>query len=461
VTDLLDGLVAFLVVGLANALIVAAINTGRRLGERGFLSRVYLATLVLRVTMAVALNASAANSTVAATFWGDSGTYDAAGDSLARRWHGEGTSTSWTEALSGYGFVYYVGAIYYVFGRNQLLIQFLNATIGSLTVLVVYAIGRRLFGTEVARWSALFMAFFPQMLFWSAGMYKDPAVLFCIALSMFAVLRLRDVFSPGMAALLGLAAIGLLSLRFYIFYFVALAALGAFVFGRRGPIVPRLASYGLVLAVLVGALTFAVKRETLEMQRAFMTLDRMQVTRMDQAIWGKSAYGTEYDVSTPGGALQALPTGLVYLLFAPFPWAISSVRQLLVLPETLVWYALMPAFVRGIGYSIRQRLRDVLPILVFTVTLTIAYALMQGNVGTAYRQRTQVTIFFFVFMAVGIVQRRRRVARDDRNYEPSSEPVAVRPRGDGTGPECSRITDSVCDEANADAIARGWSRPRW
>ncbi len=450
-TDLLDCLVAFFVAGLVNAVIVAGLQAGRRVAEPGFLSRVYLATFVLRATMAVALNASAANSAVAATFWGDSGTYDAAGHLLARRWHGEAANTGMTEALSGYGFVYYVGAIYYVFGRNQLLVQLLNATIGSLTVLVVYAIGRRLFGTEVARWSALFMAFFPQMLFWSAGMYKDPAVLFCIALSMFAVLRLRDAFSPGMAALLGLAAISLLSLRFYIFYFVALAALGTFVFGRRGPIVPRVGSYGLVLAVLVGAFTLAVKRETLDVQRAFMTLDQMQVTRMDQAMWGKSAYGTEYDVSTPGGALQALPIGLVYLLFAPFPWAITGVRQLLVLPETLVWYALMPAFVRGVTYSIRQRLRDVLPILVFTVTLTIAYALMQGNVGTAYRQRTQVSMFFFVFMAVGIVQGRRRAAHDDSDYAPPSDWMVARPAGDG--PEVLD-RDFVSNKASPDAATR-------
>jgi hypothetical protein len=113
-------------------------------------------------------------------------------------------------------------------------------------------------------------------------------------------------------------------------------------------------------------------------------------------------------VTTTGGALQALPVGLVYLLFAPFPWAIGSMRQLLTLPETLVWYALMPAFARGLLHSIRHRLRDILPILVFTVTLTLAYALMQGNVGTAYRQRTQVTMFFFVFMGVGIVERQRR-----------------------------------------------------
>jgi hypothetical protein len=263
------------------------------------------------------------------------------------------------------------------------------------------------------------------MLFWSAGMYKDPAVLLCIALSMFAVLRLRDAFSPGMAVLLAVAAVGLLSLRFYIFYFVALAALASFSFGRRGPIVSRLASYGLVLTALVGALTFAVPRETLEIQRAFMTLDQLQITRADQAMWGKSAYGTEYDVSTLGGALRALPPGLAYLLFAPFPWAISGVRQLLVLPETLVWYGLMPAFFRGLAYSVRHRLRDVLPILVFAVTLTTAYALMQGNVGTAYRQRTQVTMFYFVFMAVGIVQRAQRGARREGGHPPTILPAGV------------------------------------
>jgi 4-amino-4-deoxy-L-arabinose transferase-like glycosyltransferase len=405
-TGLFDSLVACLVAGLFNIAIIAVIRADHRTTEAAFLGRVYLGTLLLRAAMALALNMSVADHGVAAMFWGDSNTYDLAGDQLARRWHGEATSTGLTESLSGYGFVYYVAAIYYVFGRNQFLVQLLNATIGSLTVLVVYAIGRRLFGPDVARWSALFTAFFPQMLFWSAGMYKDPAVLLCISLSMFAVLRLRVAFSPGTAVLLGVAAVGLLSLRFYIFYFVALAALGTFAFGRRGPIVPRLASYGFVVAVFVGAFTFAVKRETLEMQRALMTLDQVQITRMDQAMWGNSAYGTEYDVSSVGGAFQALPVGLAYLLFAPFPWAITGVRQLLTVPETLVWYALMPSFVRGLMYSIRHRLRETLPILVFAVTLTIAYALMQGNVGTAYRQRTQVTMFFFVFMGVGIVQRR-------------------------------------------------------
>ena len=60
---------------------------------------------------------------------------------------------------------------------GQLRVHFLNGTIGSLSEVVVYAIGRRLFGSEVARWIGLFTAFFPQTVFRSAGMYKDPAVL--------------------------------------------------------------------------------------------------------------------------------------------------------------------------------------------------------------------------------------------------------------------------------------------
>jgi 4-amino-4-deoxy-L-arabinose transferase-like glycosyltransferase len=406
VTDALDYFAAFLVAFALNAFIVARAHLKGDPARR-FLVRTYIWTLSLRFLLAVVLNLLAKNSAFAGMFWGDSSAYDSGGDFLARRWRGDPVATTAGSFLSGYGFMYFVGAVYFVFGRNQLLIQLLNGTIGSVTVLVLYAIAERLFGHGVGRWTALFMAFFPQMLFWSAGMYKDPAILLCIALCMYAVLCLRDALRLRHVALFVGAAFALLTLRFYIFYFVVAAAVGTFVFAGRASLVQRLASFFLLVGALVGGLTLGVRQDTLETQAAFMTLEQVQVTRADQAMWGRSAYGTGYDVTTPSGALQALPLGLVYLLFAPFPWAISGVRQLLTVPETLVWYALMPAFARGLVHSIRHRLREILPILVFTVTLTLAYALAQGNVGTAYRQRTQVTMFFFLFMGVGIVERRK------------------------------------------------------
>jgi 4-amino-4-deoxy-L-arabinose transferase-like glycosyltransferase len=409
VTSLFDGLVALLVAACLNMAVLYLIRTRLEPTEAGFLVRVYVWSIVIRYSLALVLNSFGANSAVAAAFWGDSGTYDTGGYQLALKWSGEIVSSAYVSmAVSGYGWVYFVGSVYSLFVRNQLLVQFLNGLIGAGTMLVIYAIAGRLFNRAVAHWAALFMAFFPQMVFWSTGMYKDPAIQLCIALSMYGVLRLRERPSISMIALFVVAELALVTLRFYVAYFVGFAALATFLFAQRRGGGRLLATYVFLAGALLGATHLAVRRETLERQASYMTLDRLQTTREDQAMYGQSGFGREYDVSTPAGALSALPTGLVYLLFAPFPWAISGLRQALVLPETLVWYALMPAFARGLVFAIKRRFRSVLPIVVFAASLTAAYALMQGNVGTAYRQRTQVTMFFFIFMGVGLAERRRQ-----------------------------------------------------
>jgi hypothetical protein len=165
------------------------------------------------------------------------------------------------------------------------------------------------------------------------------------------------------------------------------------------------------VAVFIGAITFGVRTETIEEQTSYFDLEKIQTARLGQTMLGKSAFSGEIDVSTPTGALAALPVGLAYLLFAPFPWAISGLRQLLTLPETLAWYALMPSLLRGLRFTLRERFRAALPILVFATTLTVAYAIFQSNVGTAYRQRTQVTMFFFILMGAGIEEGRRQRER--------------------------------------------------
>jgi 4-amino-4-deoxy-L-arabinose transferase-like glycosyltransferase len=412
-TDILDGLSAVFVAALLLLVVVHLIRTRAEPTETAFLTKIYVWTVLIRFSLAIVLNALAANSAFAAAFWGDSSTYDAGGQQLSLKWSGEPIASTYitSTAVSGYGWTHFVGAVYYVFGRNQLLVQFFNGIMGGLTVIVIYAIASQLFDRAVARWAALFMAFFPQMVFWSTGMYKDPAILLCIALAMYAVVRLRERLLFSLVLLFTVAVVALITLRFYVAYFVLFASFATFVFNQRRDAARTLITYGLLALVLFGALTVAVKRETLEQQTTYLTLERLQITREDQATWGRSRFGQEYDVSTPTGAIATLPIGLAYLLFAPFPWAISGFRQALAVPETLVWYALMPAFARGIIYALRTRLREILPIVVFAVSLTGAYALMQGNVGTAYRQRTQVTMFFFVFMGVGIVEGRRRRAQ--------------------------------------------------
>ena len=120
------------------------------------------------------------------------------------------------------------------------------------------------------------------------------------------------------------------------------------------------------------------------------------------------------------GALSTIPMGVVYLLFAPFPWQITSLRQSITLPEMVVWWASFPLLVLGLWFSVRYRLRMISPILIFTVMLTFAYSVFQGNVGTAYRQRAQLLVFYFIFVAVGFVlmkekrEERKRLQLEER-----------------------------------------------
>ena len=175
--------------------------------------------------------------------------------------------------------------------------------------------------------------------------------------------------------------------------------------------------------MFLGAFSLELESASVERQRSYMDLTHVQVTRSDQAMFGQSAFAAGTDVSTPAGALQAMPVGFIYLMFAPFPWAISGLRQALTLPETLVWYALMPAFARGLLHTLRHRFRDALPILVFALSLTAAYSVFQGNVGTAYRQRTQITMFFFIFMGVGLEIKKQQRAS---NQSPSLRAAVAR-----------------------------------
>ena len=86
---------------------------------------------------------------------------------------------------------------------------------------------------------------------------------------------------------------------------------------------------------------------------------------------------------------------------------LSSIRQVLAVPETLFFYWLMPYILRGLRELARHHLRTSLMAILITGGLTLGYALGEGNAGTAYRHRAQLLSFFLIFAAVGLESRRR------------------------------------------------------
>jgi hypothetical protein len=206
---------------------------------------------------------------------------------------------------------------------------------------------------------------------------------------------------------------------------IVVAIVGAFVIGMQA-ITPTSFMRQFVAIILLGmGLTyFGVTRSAGVQYERYGDLKALQVARLDQATSASSGFGRDVDVSTTGGALSAIPQGFMYLLLAPFPWQLASLRQSITLPEMVVWWACCPLLVTGLWFSIKHRLRMISPILIFTVMLSLAYSVFQGNVGTAYRQRAQLLVFYFIFVAVGFVlllekreERKRQGEQERRELE--------------------------------------------
>ncbi len=140
----------------------------------------YAGTVTLRYMLALYMWLNHAEGHFSLALWGDSGTYYFFGAAIAESWSHGNSVVSWTSTVEGKvnrGFIYVVACVYYLFGRNLILVQFLNGIIGALTPLVILELGLLLYNRRVATTAMLLTAFFPQMIFWSAALYKDPARL--------------------------------------------------------------------------------------------------------------------------------------------------------------------------------------------------------------------------------------------------------------------------------------------
>jgi len=387
--------------------------------DRRFLLRLFVSALLVRVLLGTLIYGFRLQE----FFGGDALTYDFFGNALVKVWEGNKSFQGAIDifsaggAASGWGMLYMVASIYKIIGQNMLAVQYVNAILGAATVPIAYSISMEIFPNKrAARTCALLVAFFPSLVLWSSQGLKDGPIVFLLTLSMLATLKLGNRFSLKYLLALALALCGLLTLRFYVFYIVVLAITAAFILGRRRLTAQSFARQLIIMTVIGMALAyFGVSRYATQQFDAYGSFRQLQLMRMDASQSAISGFGQDADVSTPAGAISAIPLGLSYLILAPFPWQLASLRQIITLPEMLVWWSSLPLLVLGLWFTIKYKLREIAPILIFTTLLTLTYSVLQGNVGTAYRQRAQLLVFYFVFIAVGfILMKEKREASAQR-----------------------------------------------
>lgn len=400
---------------------LAGVYAYKREADGIFLLRLFVAALLARMIVALVIFTFRGQD----FFGGDALTYDYYGLAQVQGWFGDKYYQAIAERYvrsgegSGWGMVYLVAAVYTLIGRNMLAVQLMNAVIGAATAVIIFLCAQQVFRNfRVARIAGISVAFYPSLVLWSAQGLKDGPIVFLLALAILCTLKLGEKLVLKYIVVLVVTLLFLIALRFYVFYMIAVAIAGAFIIGMQQVTATSFARQLSAIVLLGIALTYVgVTRSATTQFEHYGNLQTLQVSRSDLARSAQSGFGRDVDVSSTSGAISTMPLGVLYLLFAPFPWQITSLRQSITLPEMIIWWASFPLLVLGLWFAIKYRLRMISPILIFTVMLTLAYSVFQGNVGTAYRQRAQLLVFYFIFVAVGFVlvqeKREDKKRRDD------------------------------------------------
>jgi hypothetical protein len=366
------------------------------------LRRLFWSALFVRVVLALVIHFWVANDDM---FAPDQWTYHEWGALLAQYWSGDTLLAPDSVLPEGRkGYVYIVGAIYFLFGASPLLPKLANCLIGALIVPTVFDVALRMGASAPAALrAATFATWFPSLVLWSSLNIRDAWIVLVILLICRESLILQERPRLSSLLLLALGVFAIVQLRDYILFAVAGPMVLSFLAWRS-----RNMGRNLVLGGMV-ALGVIYADQSAGANRRLRTFDLEQIHTI--RYWntvGASSQFEQADISTPGKAILFLPKGLAYFLLAPFPWVLGSIRQVLAAPETLFFYWLIPWMIRGIRHLIRHHLGSSLMVLLISAGLTLGYALGEGNAGTAYRHRAQILCFFLIFAAVGLDQKPRR-----------------------------------------------------
>jgi hypothetical protein len=325
--------------------------------------------------------------------------------------------------------------LYEVFGAHQIVGQLYVALLGAGTAAVTTRLAMEVLPRRWAIVAGLIVALLPSQIIWSSLILKDPGVwlvLAGLALTVAVAGRSRGVRLLA----LGLVAVALLVLLEYLRpYAVVIAAWALMLAAVLGPRPQRLkrTAGAVAIGVLLPWLAFNMGPAGLTYVKGAPAPTQL---RANMAVGAKSAIpgsASSSSSTSPGSPatqsevsadLKHLPPGVLAMLAEPYPWqSDGSIYVNLARVQDIVWYPLvLLAFVGLLTVRPRHLRVMAFPLLVGGASL-ITYALTEGNIGTAFRQRGEFEWVIAMLVGFGLWRLlERRTARPEASpSEPTPE----------------------------------------
>lgn len=302
-----------------------------------------------------------------------------------------------------------------IFGPSPYGMRVFNAWLFVLAASLLFRVARRAFGPLSAFGGLLVLLFVPTLFAWSISLLKESLYFLLTAVTIVSLLVvMRGRTAParaGAAVLLILALWGLSDLRpGAVVITVSGLALGvgaAVLAAQPARIRAIAAGAAVVLAVVVVMVPRLEQRveagiesaATVHAGHAFTVGHPYKL--LDDAFYVNPQPLVTRLSLTPDEAGRFLVRAAASFLLVPLPWQIATRSELAFVPEQLLWYSIVILALIGIwrAFSADRLTAGVLAGI--AVTVALAVALTNGNVGTLIRFRGLVTPYLIWISAVG------------------------------------------------------------
>jgi hypothetical protein len=269
---------------------------------------------------------------------------------------------------------------------------------------------RTAFGTRTALIGLAITVFLPSLLIWSIAPLKESMSFFLMALAVVGVMRCvrseRWLHRVAGAVLTVLALAGVQTLRAGA---LAIAGGGLVAGVLLWAAAARRWLLVVALAVAAGLGAFAARQPAVQQQARAVTLDAARrhlghvLTRgssyraLDDAFYVNKSIET----MTLAEATRFLARSAVAFVVEPLPWRGGSALERLLLPQQMLWYALVIFAVPGVVIGFR---RDRLLTCLFLGIALAGLAVIapnSGNIGTLVRHRDMIVPFVISLGVLG------------------------------------------------------------
>lgn len=366
--------------------------------------------------------------------FGDSAYISVKSQALADLWQRRPTNGILFFMHVGSGSLHYYAysLFYYLFGRHELTMKFINIFYGTTAAVFVYVTAKELFNKKVAGIAYFIAMFLPSLILWSITNLKEAPQILMLCMWLYALIMLRKTSF-------------IRKKKEFLLYTLLLAVALFFTFQIR----PRIAFLLFVGAALgfFGSLNITPKK-ILIMTALFIgagfliycyanNIDIVLILREKSAsfieniirLQRRTYQGEGYNYMVYPGKFYAYGINphkstfvfgigemsyfaikaSVLFLTMPLPWTIVSLKQAIVFPQLCLWYFILVfAFIGFVGTLKRD---DKRPFFMagLTVAVVIPMALLSANAGAVFRHRDMVAPFIIIYASYGIWRLLERV----------------------------------------------------